>query len=207
MIKYQLDIMLKTDLKKITSLFFTSRVRLKIMTLFYTHPQELFHMREIARTIDEQINAVRRELISMEKTEFLLSKKDGIKKYFLLNPDFPYYGEFRSIVMKSFGLGYHVFKNKKALGDVKFAILTHTYLNHEKSDETNLDMLIVGEPDMKVLEESVRDAQQLESKEIFYSVISEKELEVRKKRKDSLIYSMSVLPRAMVIGTDEAFVM
>jgi hypothetical protein len=199
--------MLKNDLKKITSLFFTSRVRIKIMTLFYTHPQELFHMREIARTIDEQINAVRRELISMEKTEFLLSKKDGIKKYFLLNPDFPYHAEFRSIVMKSYSLGYQIFKNKKNLGDIKFAVLTHTYLNHEKSDEGNLDMLIVGEPDMQALEECVREAQQNESKEIFYSVITEKELEMRKKRRDALIYSMSVLPRSMVIGSNEEFVM
>ncbi len=199
--------MLKNDLKKITSLFFTSRVRLKIMTLFYTHPQELFHMREIARTIDEQINAVRRELISMEKTEFLLSKKDGIKKYFMLNPDFPYYNELRGIVMKSYGLGYQVFKNRKGLGNIKFAVLTHTYLSHEKSDSNNLDMLIVGEPDLQVLEEAVKEAQQSESKEIFYSVISEKELDMRKKRKDSLVYSMTVLPRSMVIGSDEEFVM
>jgi hypothetical protein len=177
------------------------------MTLFYTHPQELFHMREIARTIDEQINAVRRELISMEKTEFLISKKDGIKKYFLLNPDFPFYAEFRSLVMKSNGLGYHVFKNKKNLGNIKFAVLTHTYLTGERSDENNLDMLIVGEPDLKVLEECVKEAQAGDSKEIFYSVISEKELEVRKKRRDALIYSMTVLPRSMVIGSDEEFVM
>lgn len=198
--------MLKNDLKKITSLFFTSRVRLKIMSHFYSHPQELFHMREIARTIDEQINAVRRELISMEKTEFLISKKDGIKKYFSLNSDFPFHTEFRSVLMKSYSLGYHIFKNRKNLGSIKFAILTHTYLNQEKSDSTNLDLLIVGEPDMQVLEEVIKEAQTTESKEIFYAVISEKDLEISKKRRDPLVYSLMVLPRAMVIGTDEEFV-
>jgi hypothetical protein len=60
---------------------------------------------------------------------------------------------------------------------------------------------------MQALEECVREAQQNESKEIFYSVITEKELEMRKKRRDALIYSMSVLPRSMVIGSNEEFVM
>lgn len=200
-------IMLKSDLKKISSLFFTSRVRLKIMALFFTHPDGTFHMREIARTIDEQINAVRRELISMEKTEFLLSKKDGIKKFFILNPDFPFYNEFRSIVMKSFGLGYYVYKSRKELGNIKYAILTHTYLSNERSDANNLDMLIVGEPDLEVLESCVRQAQAGEErKEIFYSVISEKDLDTRKRRKDPLIYSIMVLPHAMLIGSDEELV-
>lgn len=199
--------MLRNDLKKITDLFFTSRVRLKIMSLFFTNPKKEYHMREIARLVDEQINAVRRELISMEKTEFLLSRQDGIKKYFLLNPEFPFIAEFRSIMMKSFSLGYHIFKERKNLGNLKFAVLSHTYLTNEKSDQSNLDMLIVGDPDLTHLERTVKEAQEEESKEIFYAVINEKDFEVRKRRKDPLIYSLMVLPRTMLIGTDEEFVM
>ncbi len=52
--------MLKNDLKKIADLFYTSRVRLKIMSHFYANPNREFHMREISRVVDEQINAVRR---------------------------------------------------------------------------------------------------------------------------------------------------
>ncbi len=198
--------MVKHDLKKITSLFYTSRVRLKIMYLFFANPNELYHMRQIARLTDEQINAVRRELISMEKSEFLLSKKDGIKKYFLINPDFPFYNEFRSVVMKTGPLGQYVYKNRKSLGMVKFAILTHTYLTSEKSDANNLDMLIVGDPDLQVLEDTVKQAQMEERKEIFYTVITEKDLEMRKKRRDPLVYSLMVLPNAFLIGTHEEFV-
>jgi hypothetical protein len=198
--------MLRNDLKKITDLFFTSRVRLKIMTLFYTNPKKEYHMREIARLVDEQINAVRRELISMEKTEFLLSRQDGIKKFFLLNPEFPFIAEFRSIIMKSFSLGYHIFKERKNLGNLKFVVLSHTYLSGEKSDQTNLDMLVVGDPELELLDKAVKDAQEEESKEIFYTVMNEKDFEVRKRRRDPLIYSLTVLPRSMLLGTDEEFV-
>ena len=44
-----------------------SRVRVKILTLFMTHPGQMFHVREIVRRTEEEINAVRRELAHMEK--------------------------------------------------------------------------------------------------------------------------------------------
>lgn len=198
--------MVRSDLKKITDLFFTSRVRLKIMTLFFANPHKEYHMREIARLVDEQINAVRRELMSMEKTEFLISRQDGIKKYFLLNTEFPFVTEFRSIIMKSFALGYHVFKEKKNLGQIKFAVLSHTYLAGEKSDQNNLDMLVVGDADLESIDKVVKLAQEDESKEIFYTVMSEKDFDVRKRRRDPIIYSLLALPRSMIVGTDEDFV-
>jgi hypothetical protein len=198
--------MLRNDLQRIISLFLTSRVRVKILKLFFMNPREKFHMRMISRSIDEQINAVRRELISMEKSDFLISQKDGIKKYYLINPSFPFYNEFRSMIVKSFGLGFIIFKNKRDLGNVKFAILSHTYINREDSDQSNPDMLIVGQPNLDILEKLVKEAEELEGRKVYYSVISERDLENAKKRNDTLIYSLSVLPRSMVIGTDEEFV-
>ncbi len=198
--------MLKNDLQRITSLFLTSRVRVKIMTLFFTNPREKFHMRLIARDINEQINAVRRELISMEKADFLISHKDGIKKFYAINPGFPFYNEIRSMFVKSYGLGQMIFLTRKNLGPIKFAVLSHTYLNRESSDSNNPDLLIVGEPDMNELEKTVKQAEEFEKRNIFYTVISEKDLDMAKRRRDPLVYSLSVLPRSMVIGTDEEFV-
>lgn len=199
--------MLRNDLQRITSLFFTSRVRVKIMKLFFVNPREKFHMRKIARDVDEQINAVRRELMSMEKSDFLISQKDGIKKFYVINPSFPFYNELRAMFVKSYGLGQLLFENRKDLGEIKFAVLSHTYLNREESDISNPDMLVVGEPDMNQLEKLVKEAEGLEGRSIFYNVISEKDLDMAKKRRDALVYSLSVLPRAMVIGTDEEFVL
>ena len=39
-----------------------SRVRVKMLSLFLSHPGTIFHVRDIVRKVDEEINAVRREL-------------------------------------------------------------------------------------------------------------------------------------------------
>jgi hypothetical protein len=43
-----------------------SRVRVKVLTLFLSHPGTIFHVRDIVRKVGEEINAVRRELAHME---------------------------------------------------------------------------------------------------------------------------------------------
>lgn len=194
------------DLKKILELIFPSRVRVKVLTLFFTNPTEKFHMRFIARTLEEQINAVRRELLILEKTGFLICKTEGIKKYYSLNTNFPLYTDLRGLIMKSYCLGNSILKNKALLGNIKYAVLSNTYISVEKSDAYDIDLLIVGEPDVKKLQEIVYESQKEERKELFYTVISETEFETRKKRKDPVIYSLMVLPRAMIIGKDEDFV-
>ena len=44
-----------------------SRVRVKVLTLFLTNPGSMYHVREVVRQVDEEINAVRRELAHLEK--------------------------------------------------------------------------------------------------------------------------------------------
>jgi len=44
----------------------TSKVRIKILELFFSNLKELYHVRGIVREISEEINAVRRELTKLE---------------------------------------------------------------------------------------------------------------------------------------------
>ena len=52
---------------------FTSNARVKILKQFFLHPNEQFFVRELTRILDEQVNAVRRELDSLKKIGLLKS--------------------------------------------------------------------------------------------------------------------------------------
>jgi predicted transcriptional regulator len=60
---------------------FTSKTRVKILTLFLMNPDTELFIREISRTIHENINAVRRELSNLEDIGLLISKNKGNMKY------------------------------------------------------------------------------------------------------------------------------
>ena len=46
---------------------FTSNVRVKILKRFFLHPEEQYYVRQMTRDLDEQVNAIRRELDSLKK--------------------------------------------------------------------------------------------------------------------------------------------
>lgn len=198
---------MKIDLNTICLELFTSKVRVKLIKFFYMHPRDEFHMRKINSLLNEQINAVRRELQNLEKVGLIISRKFGLKKIYQLNQYFPFFNEFRSLILKSQGLGNIIHIRRKELGNIKFAILTHTYLNRESSSKENPDLIIIGEPNLSILEEIILQAEVIENKKLNYKVYSDKEFEICKKRNDIIIYSAMVLPRAVLIGIDEEFVL
>lgn len=197
---------MKIDLNKICLDLFTSKVRVKLIRFFYLNPTEEFHMRKINQLLNEQINAVRRELQNLENITFVISSKIGTKKLYKINTNFVLYNEFRSLILKSQGIGNIIYLRKKELGNIKFAVLTHTYLNRENSSYDNPDLIIVGEPNLDLLLESIVQAELIENKKLHYKIYTEKDFQISKKRNDIIIYSAMLLPRSMIIGTDEEFV-
>ena len=82
-----------------------SKVRVKILQLFLSSSEPLFHVREIVRRVDEEINAVRRELARMEKYDMVQSEWRANRRLYSFRRDYPYYSELLALVAKSSGMG------------------------------------------------------------------------------------------------------
>src|SRR5690348_10975837 len=80
---------------------FGSRTRVKIIALFTTGVKRPYFVREIARTVGERLNAVRRELDILEKFGMLNSVQDKRRKYYTLNEKFILIDELGSIMKKA----------------------------------------------------------------------------------------------------------
>lgn len=93
------------DLVKI----FGSRSRVKLLEkLIIEHvvsgSETGFFIRELCRDVDEQINAVRRELINLENLGILKSHEQNKKKYYRINQNCPIYPELKEIFLKTYDL-------------------------------------------------------------------------------------------------------
>ena len=84
----------------------TSKVRIKILELFFSNLGEMYHVRGIVREIKEEINAVRRELERLERVGILKKEPRGNRVYYWLRTDYPLFGDLLSTVSKSRGLGH-----------------------------------------------------------------------------------------------------
>ena len=108
--------------------FMISRVRVKLMELFFLHPEELYYVREITRLVKEEINAVRRELDKMLEYGLLKSEERGNRLYYNLNRKYVFYSELQRMIAKTTGIGLKIRKLKRKLGSVEFVMFSGRFV-------------------------------------------------------------------------------
>lgn len=182
---------------------FVSRVRVKILQLFLTSLNELFHVREIVRRVDEEINAVRRELARMEKFGMVTSEWRANRRLYHFRKDYVYFNELLGLVSKSVGLGGAIVKNKARLGKIKYAFISTRFLIGEKSGTSDVDVLVVGQIVLPELQSIIANEQVKRENEINYSFMDEAEFKFRVRRRDPFILRVLVQPKIMLIGFEE----
>src|SRR5579884_307483 len=110
-----------------------SKVRVKLLQLFFTSQENLLHVREIVRRVDEEINAVRRELSRMEKYGMVSSEWRANRRLYRFRKDYKFYPELLALVTKTTGLGGAIIKASPRLGRIKYAMMATRFVKNDLS--------------------------------------------------------------------------
>lgn len=181
-----------------------SKTRNKLLELFLSNPGKIFHVRDLVRKVDEEINAVRRELAHLEKKSIVSKEPRGNRLYYTMRRDYPLYVDLMDIFAKTRGLGADLLKNRQKLGKIKYAALSGRFARRApKVDAEKVDVLIVGEVVLPELALLVRAEESRRGEEINYTVMTEDEFAFRKKRRDPFIVSILSGSRVMIVGDEE----
>ncbi len=183
--------------------FITSKVRVKLLTVFLSQADDMFYVRQLTRLTNEEINAVRRELIHLQQVGFLISERRGNRLYYMINRHYSFLPELIAMVAKVQGLGKAIIKHRHKLGKIKFAVLSGRFARRLPRKPDTVDLLLVGNIVLPQLAALVKDQETVVGREINYTVMTEEELKYRKSRHDPFIYSILLESRIMLIGDEE----
>ena len=181
---------------------FVSRVRVKLLKLFLTSTEPLLHVREIVRRTSEEINAVRRELLRMEKFGMVASEWRANRRLYHFQKSYLFYPQLLGMVAKTYGLGGEIVKNRGKLGKIKYAMLAARYAKNEPSTPEEVDLLIVGQIVLPELQAIVAAEQAKRDSEINYSFMDEAEFQFRVRRRDPFILKVVTQPKIMLLGDE-----
>lgn len=184
---------------------FVSEVRLRILDLLLTSPEEPLHVRAIVRRVDAEINAVRRELNNLTKIGLLTKRQSSNKIFYSVDTAHPLYPELLSMLAKEKGLGADIIKNKENLGKLEFAILSLAFLKGRESTPLDVDLFLVGDINFDNASKIVKAYEKKIGKEINYSVMTSEEFLFRKRKNDSFIFKVLSQSRSMLVGDEEKF--
>jgi len=183
-----------------------SKVRVKLLTIFFSAPGQIIHVRELVRQTGEEINAVRRELAHLEKIGLVSKEQRANRLYYSVRKDYPLYFDLLELVTKTGNLGGEILKNKNKLGRVKFAMLSGRFARNLPGTAEMVDLLIVGDLVVPEIAALVRAEELKKNREIYFTPMTYDEFVYRQKKRDPFLLSILEGSRIMVIGDEEELV-
>jgi hypothetical protein len=182
---------------------FGSKTRLKLLKIFFRDPGSSFYVRELTRILDVQINAIRRELEILIKTDLIkemdinsVNRYDSmekssarLRKYYSLNMESILYPEMKELLVKAQILGEQKFVQdiKEKAGDIKLFILTGHFTGDTKAPS---DMLLVGKIKEMTVNKIIKKYEKEFGFEIRFTLMSEEEFTDRRHVMDKFLFSI-----------------
>lgn len=185
----------------------TSRVRIKLLNLFYFDVNDKYHVRGLVRETKEEINAIRRELERLEKAGVIKKEPRGNRIYYWARDEYIYFEDILSIACKNTGLGDQIISNRRKIGNVSFVMFSGKFARRmDRINEDEVDILVIGEVILPELAGYIRVEESKRAREINYTVMTRDEFDYRKRRRDPFLQSILAESRVMIIGNESDLV-
>lgn len=179
---------------------FTSKTRVKLLTLFLLNPETEMYVREIVRRVDENNNAVRRELKNLEEIGLLSSMKKGNLRYYTVNKKMSIFSELTNIILKTEAVGKILTENLIRLGKIRAAFIYGSFAEGSAGGKSDIDLFIIGRVNEGELIRNIDKLEKQLSREINYVLFTEEEVNERIKNKDPFIINVLKEKKVMLMG-------
>jgi len=181
---------------------FISKVRIRVLAKYMEDVNKPYHVRGLVRELGEEINAVRRELLSLKKVGILTSKKDGNKIMYTINKECPILWELRSMFFKDSDTGKLLIEKLTPVEGIQVAIVTEAFLKNKYVDKSDIDILFIGEMKIRELSMAVSSIEKELNKSIKYVAMKVEDFEFGKKKRDPILLNALSKDKLIVLGKD-----
>ncbi len=180
-----------------------SKARRKILEFFYHRPGESHYLRKIVRDLDEEVNAVKRELDILTDEKLLLKEKRLNKIYYTLNKNYQFYDEFLRIFTKTSFVAVEIYKNLPKIGKIKFIAISIKLPKRIAIKEDEIYLLFVGVIVIPEVESIVKESEKILGHPLNYTAMTEDEFSFRKKNNDPFMWRFLRQPKIMLVGVED----
>jgi len=159
-----------------------------------------FHVRGLVRKVNEEINAVRRELLNLESAGILKSKRDGNKIVYRVNKDCPILWELRSLFFKESLIGQKILGVVKDIEGVQLVVLTESFITGKYEHDTDVDFLFIGNMSIKDLSAAISEVEKELERQIRFSAIRKEDFDFARKKKEPFLMNILEKDKIIIFG-------
>ena len=182
---------------------FRSKARQQLLAYYFTNPTARHHLRDLAGRLSVDPSNLSKELGRLEHEGLFRSEVSGRQKYFQLNPEYPLFDEVRKIIAKTIGAAPLITQSLKKIEGIDEAYLYGSFARNQQDAGSDIDVLVIGIPREEALAHAMQRLERQLGREINYTVLTRKEFESRRARKDAFLEDVWHNKRVLLIGSNE----
>lgn len=180
------------------------RYRQQALGLLLLHPDEAYHVREVARLTGTSAGTLHKELAKLAQAGLLLREEQGNQVRYRANRDCPIFPELAGVFRKTTGLVEVLADALQPLqGRVKLALVFGSVARGEERAGSDVDVLVVGDAGFSEVVKALHPSQETIGREINPVVMAPSEFGKRIAEGDGLLREVLSNPRLFVIGATD----
>ncbi len=181
----------------------SSKLRQKLYRLYFSQTNGRYYLRELERLLDEPVGNIRREILKWSKAGLFLRERVGNLTFYSLNKSFPLYEELKRIVSKTIGIEHTLREGLKGIKRIGIGIIYGSVASGEDTGNSDVDVLLIGNPDMDDLVNTIQGIEKQVGRDINYVLYTPEEYGLKKKAENTFIMDVLRNPKIYIIGSED----
>ncbi|MEI6498927.1 MAG: nucleotidyltransferase domain-containing protein [bacterium] len=169
---------------------FKSKITHKLLNYFFLNKDSSSYINELAKALQIDPKNTDRKLKELEVTGILKSEFKGKQRYFSLNTSNPLTEHYKEIFLKTFGFEQNLKDQLAKIKNIKEVIIFGSYAKQEMDEDSDIDLLIVGNHRVIEVQTIISALQQEISREINTINITSHELAEKIAKNDPFIHNI-----------------
>ena len=193
----------KTGIDSIgTALFGKSRQA--ILGLLFSHSDEAFYLRQIARLTALNLGSVQREVERLTRVGIINRVSKGKEVFFRANPACPVFSDLKNLIIKTSGAVEVIKQALSSLDDkVRIAFIYGSVATGKETPESDIDLLVIGALSLAEAVKALTPAERILHREINPTIYPVAEFKTKLKAGHHFLTSLMAGPKLFVIGDQD----
>ncbi len=180
-----------------------SKLRSKLLSYYFNHPDCELYIREAARIIKEDPANLSKEFTKLERLGIFIATMQGKQKYYKLNKNYPLYNEIKNIVAKTVGIEKNLKDLVDSISGIEMCFIYGSYASGEEKIDSDIDLFIAGEIQVDLLLEKINNLENKIRREINYRIFSKEDFKKAIQEKNSFILNILKRKKIFLIGNEK----
>jgi len=180
------------------------KTRRMVLGLLFSHPDEAFYTRQVARILRLGLGALLRELQRLVAAGILLREARGRQVYYRANKACPIYTDLQGLLLKTVGLADVLRTALAALRErIEVAFVYGSIAKGNAKAASDVDIMVIGKVTFAEVVAALNPVQDTLGREVNPSVYSAEELRLRIRTGNPFLATVLRDPKLFLIGDED----